>query len=133
MKTKGPTVKDVASELGPAQAVWDAISAALAERFKGLALEWKPSKSSFGWMCLAKHKKKTLLYMTPDKGKIQAAVVLGERAAGAALASGLPEAIKDMIRQARPYAEGRGIRFPVSSAADVDLVAELVAVKTAPK
>lgn len=61
------------------------------------------------------------------------AVVFGERAVELALDSKLPEGIKDRIREARPYVEGRGVRFPVSAAADVDLVAELVAIKTAAK
>jgi len=57
--------------------------------------------------------------MTPEKRTIRVAIVLGERAVALALASGIPESIKTLIKEARPYAEGRGIRFPVSSAADV--------------
>ena len=41
-------------------------------------------------------------------------------------------AFKALLREARPYAEGRGIRFPATSAADVAAVLDRVALKTAP-
>jgi hypothetical protein len=36
-----------------------------------------------------------------------------------------------MFREARPYAEGRGIRFPLRSKRDVGLIVQLVEIKTA--
>jgi hypothetical protein len=53
--------------------------------------------------------------LTPEKGAVRVAVVLGERAAALALACDLPEPIKTMVREAKPYAEGWGIRFPPQS------------------
>lgn len=133
MKTQAPSTDELASALGGAREAWNGIVASLAERFSPLDEEWKPSRSSFGRMCLLKHAKRTLLYLTPERETVIVAVVLGERAAETALASDLPESIRTLIREARPYAEGRGIRFPVASAAEVPLVARLVAIKTAPR
>ena len=133
MSAKIPSQRAVASELGPAQKVWDGIIGALAETYGAIDKEWRPSKANFGWMCLLKHKKRTLLYLTPEKETILVAIVLGERAVALARASELPENIKALIEEARPYAEGRGIRFPVGSPADVPVVTELVAIKTTPK
>jgi len=84
-------------------------------------------------MCLLQHKKRTLLYLTPEKEKIRVAIVLGERAYGLAMASSLPAAIKKMFSEARAYAEGRGIRFLVSSAGDVPTVKKLTEIKITPK
>jgi hypothetical protein len=84
-------------------------------------------------MCLLKQKKRTLLYMTPDKGKVVIAVVLGERAVAIALASKLPPRIKKLITEARPYVEGRGIKFEVSSVKEVLMVTELVDIKMTAK
>jgi hypothetical protein len=128
-----PSTKELAAELGSTATIWDEIITALEKEYGPLDREWKPSKESFGRICLLKQKKRTLLYMTPEKEKIIIAIVLGERAAALALAGGLPEEIKNMIREARPYAEGRGIRFPVSSPAKIPVVLELVAIKTTPK
>lgn len=133
VKSQAPSQEHLANELGAAQEVWARVIASISEKLGPIDQEWKPSKSSFGWMCLLKSKKKTLLYLTPDKQKVQAAIVLGERAVSLALASELPERIKSLIREARSYAEGRGIRFPIRHAADVRIIKLLVALKTTPQ
>lgn len=133
MKTEAPSEKDLASQLGPAREIWHEVIASVIKRMGPVEQEWKPSKASFGRMCLLKQKKRTLLYMTPERECVQVAIVLGERAVALALASSLPEYIKTLIGDARRYAEGRGIRFPVNSAADVIVVSHLVAIKTTPK
>ena len=132
MKSK-PSPQGIAKVLGAALNVWDQILSSISELLGAIEQEWKPSKSDFGWMCLLKHKKRTVVYLTPEAGSIRIAVVLGERAVELALASRLPAKIKRLIREARPYAEGRGIRFPVSSESDLPVVSELVAIKTTPK
>jgi hypothetical protein len=128
-----PSERALVCELGAAQNLWNAIIAALTETYGSIDLEWKSSTSDFGSMCLLKHKKRTLLYLTPEKNSIRVAIVLGERAVGVALDSRLPKVIKTMLQEARPYAEGRGIRFSVSQAADLTVVEELVAIKENPK
>ncbi|MCX5971045.1 MAG: DUF3788 family protein [Coprothermobacterota bacterium] len=133
MRTKAPSKEDLASELGAAEDIWNAIIALVTKKFGSIDQEWKPSKASFGQICLLRHKKRTLLYLTPDKEMVRVAIVLGERAVVLVLASELPEGIKTLIREARPYAEGRGIRFPVSSAADMLVVSDLVVIKTTPR
>jgi hypothetical protein len=133
VNSKAPSKRAIASELGSAQKLWDGIVATLSETYGSVDQEWKPSKAPFGWICLLKHKNKTLVYLTPEKPGIRVAIVLGERAVALALASRLPGGIKSLIKAARPYAEGRGIRFPVVSAEDVPTVIDLVAIKTSPK
>ena len=83
-------------------------------------------------MCLLQYKKRTLLYLTPEKEKVTAAIVLGERAYGIAMTSSLPAAIKKLLAEATPYAEGRGIRFSVSSPHDMSTIRQLVKIKTTP-
>jgi len=130
---KSPTEEQLANVLGSAAVLWYGIVHAVEETFAPIDRQWKPSKTEFGRMCLLQHKKRTLLYMTPDKEKIRIAIVLGERAYGLAMASSLPLAIKKMLSEARPYAEGRGIRFPVSSLSDIPMITTLVEIKTTPK
>src|SRR5579863_2652872 len=132
-RSNAPSKRTLASELGEAQDLWEAIMTALAGTYGPIDLEWKPSKSDFGSMCLLKHKKRTLLYLTPEKNSIRVAVVLGERAVAVALDSRLPKAVKTMLQEAKPYAEGRGIRFSVNGAADLAVVEKLVAIKVTAK
>ncbi|MGA2557065.1 MAG: DUF3788 family protein [Verrucomicrobiota bacterium] len=128
-----PTELELKAVLGPAEVLWSAIIRAVEDMFVPLDMQWKPSKAGFGRICLLQHKKRTLLYLTPDKEKVWMAIILGERAYNLAMASSLPAAIKKMFSEARPYAEGRGIRFPASSLIDVSTIKKLLEIKTAPK
>lgn len=132
-KAKPPTEAELTEALGPATALWFGIVNALEETFTPLDRQWRPSKTGFGRLCLLQHKKRTLLYLTPEKAAVRVAVVLGERAYGLAMASSLPAAIKKLLSEARPYAEGRGIRFPVSAFSDIPVVKQLVEIKATPK
>jgi hypothetical protein len=130
---KSPSLEELAAMLGAAEVVWTGIVEAVNARFTPLKLEWKPSKSDFGRICLLQHKKRTLVYLTPEKEEIKVAIVLGERAYELLKASTVPAKIKKLFAEARPYAEGRGIRFLVKSASDIPVVAKLVEIKTTPK
>jgi hypothetical protein len=132
-KAKSPTEAELNAVLGSASVLWSGIVHAVEEMFAPLDQEWRQSKTELGRLCLLQHKKRTLLYLTPDKEKVWMAIVLGERAYGLAMASSLPVAIKKMFSEARPYAEGRGIRFPVSSLSDILTITKLVEIKTTPK
>ena len=129
MTSKTPTRESIAATLQSAMPVWDAIIESLQAEYGPLSIEWKASKSPFGWMGVLKQKKRTLLYLTPEDGAVRIGIVLGERAARQALASELPDAIKTLIADARPYAEGRGIRFAIRGIAELPIVASLVAMK----
>jgi hypothetical protein len=133
LAVKPPTEAELNAVLGSAEVLWSGIVGAVEGGVLPLNTEWKPSKAEFGRICLLQHKKRTLLYLTPDKGKITVAIVLGERAYSLAMASSLPAAIKKMFSEARPYAEGRGIRFSVSSSSDISTVKKLVEIKNTPK
>jgi hypothetical protein len=130
---KPPADAELETALGKAGAVWSGIIGAIEEKFAPLDKTWKPSKLGFGRLCLLQYKKRTLLYLTPDKGQVLVAIVLGQRAYELAMAASLPAAIKKMFSDAKPYTEGRGIRFPVKSLSDVPIIAKLVEIKTTPK
>ena len=132
-KVKPPSEAELKTVLGSAIALWSGIVGVVEKACAPLDRLWKPSKAEFGRICLLQHKKRTLLYITPDKERVWVAIVLGDRAYDLAMASSLPAAIKKMFTEARPYAEGRGIRFPVSSLSDIPVIAKLVEIKTTPK
>lgn len=132
-KIKPPDETELKAILGSGFALWRSIIRVVEEVCAPLEQVWKPSKAAFGRICLLQHKKRTLLYLTPDKEKVWIAIVLGERAYGLAMAGSLPAAIKTMFSEAKPYAEGRGIRFPVNLPSDIPTIAKLVEFKTTPK
>ena len=130
---KPPSDAELRAALGSADVLWRGIVLVVEDAASPLDTEWKPSKAEFGRICLLQHKKRTLLYLTPEKGEVRVAIVLGERAYGLALASSLPAAIKTLLSEARPYSEGRGIRFSVSSPSEIATIKKSVEIKTTPK
>lgn len=119
--------------LGPAYTLWAGIVGVVEELASPLDIEWRPSKIAFGHSCLLRHKQRTLLYLLPEKASVTVAIVLGERACGLAMASTLSDAVKKALSEARPYAEGRGIRVPVKTTRDLATIRKLVAIKLTPK
>jgi hypothetical protein len=130
---KSPTDSELKTALGSAYPTWCSIIKTVEAAASPLEQTWKPSKAEFGKICLLQHRGRTLLYLTPDKDRVTVAIVLGERAYGLAKDSSLPEGIKKMLSEARPYAEGRGIRFPISSSSEISVVDQLVKIKLAPR
>lgn len=132
-EVRAPSAAELHRALGKSTSAWPGIISGLEERFSPLELEWRPSKLEFGRMALIRHKSRTLLYLMPMAGQLLVGVVLGERAYDIAMTSKLRASIKKMLADAKPYVEGRGIRFVVKSAADVAQVMLLVECKMAPK
>jgi hypothetical protein len=67
--------------------------------------------------------------MTPCKGHFLAGIVLAEKAVAQAQAKGFPKPVLAALEAAPRYAEGRGIRRKVSSAADLRVVKRLLELK----
>jgi hypothetical protein len=124
---------ELKAALGASFVIWQQLAAELTTVFPGLRQEWKSSKLPFGAVCLLKQKDRTLLYLLPGQSTFEVSIVLGERAVAIALASDLPKEIKRMISEARPYTEGRGIRFVVQSPGQLADIQKLVVIKTTPK
>ncbi len=93
---------------------------------------WNYGGAKIGWTLRLKRKDGIVVYLIPQHGHFLAAIVLGEKAVGAARTPGLPQKLYDLIDAARPYAEGRGIRLPITSLKDVAAIRELAAATMAP-
>lgn len=118
-----PTSAELHAALGKSASAWPGIICGLEERFSPLELQWRRSDLTFGRMCVVRHRGKVLVYLLPMAGQLLVGVVLEEQAYQiASVAAGLREAVKKMLRDCLPTAEGRGLRFVVKSEGDVDQV-----------
>jgi len=120
-----PTAAELHAALGKSTSVWPLLLSVLEEQYGTLTLHWRPSELAFGRLCLVRRGDRTLVYLMPMAGQLLVGVVLDEKAYGLAQASGLRPAIKQMLAEAKPTAEGRGIRFVVKTEADVAEVVTL--------
>lgn len=114
-----PTPSELHAALGSSTSAWPLMLSGLEEVYGPLTLEWRPSELAFGRLCMIRVKNKTLVYLIPMAGRLLVGVVLDEAAFGRAMASNLRSAIKQMLADAKPAAEGRGIRFVAKTEADI--------------
>jgi hypothetical protein len=127
--SKQPTEKQIAAQLGDAYAIWSEFISFLQTEFAPVTFEWKANKDS--WSCRPMQKSRRICYLTPDDGKFIAAFVVGEKALAAVYESKLPQSIKTEFEQAKPYAEGRGIRITINKPSQLAHLKTLAQIKMA--
>lgn len=118
-EVRPPTPAELHAALGKSTSVWPQILSGLEEMFGPLTLEWRPSELTFGRLCLVRYQNVTLLYLIPMAGQLLVGVVLNGYAYQCAMASSLRPAIKQMLSDTKPGAEGRGIRFVAKTESDI--------------
>lgn len=129
-KTRHPSAREVAAELGPSKAAWDQLLLELRHEFH-LKPEWHSYSVNTGWMMRCKRGERNALYMSPLRGCIRAALILGDKAVKAALGSDLPARAKKMVRTGTRYAEGTAVRMLINDARGAQIAKQLVAIKLA--
>jgi hypothetical protein len=126
---KPPTAGELAKLLGDALPAFKA----LVKSRDGRTSEWRRYSAKTPWVVKVSQGDRTLYYAKPLPEAIEATVVLGDRAAEAALAGAVSRHLHESIRSAKRYPEGRPVRVMVKGMADLGAIEELVAVKLKPK
>jgi len=120
----------VADALGAAFSIWDKLRSHVTNTYPDVVGEWKHYGKASGWTYRMISKKRNLLFFVPQTGCFRLRIVLGEKAS--ACADGdkeLPGGIKDAIRQAVPYAEGRSIDIDVNRHDQLEAIKRLLKIK----
>ena len=128
-KTTAPTDADLRIVLGRAYPSWDKLLAAIRKHISPIAEVWAYTSTSNGWGLRLRHRDRVILYMTPQQTQFLVSFVLGEKAVAAVQASRLPAAIQDAVAAAPRYAEGRGVRFIVTSVRQIPGLVGLAQIK----
>lgn len=109
--------------------LWDGIKNHIAATCENGKEEWKYYSKSAGWTLVMKSGKRTLLYLIPLNGSFKVNFVFGEKAAALAQQSELPESVRSLILEAKPYMEGRSFQVDVKTEEDLDVVIRLLEMK----
>ena len=130
-KSNTPDARALARALGAKAALWNEIEAELRAALGDLIPEWKHYGAKSGWILKILLKKRNLFFLTPGDGRFRVTFVFGDKAVELIAAGGFPGPLIEELRAARKYAEGRGLRIEVESAADVRTVVALARIKAA--
>ncbi len=129
-KAHPPTDADFQQVLGTSAGHWRALLEGLEATRGRLRLEWKfYGGTGAGWTRKVLHGTRNLFFVMPHDGHFVVAFVLGDKAVAAVERSALPPALVQELMTARRYAEGRGLRIPVTTPTDVATVLTLAALK----
>lgn len=128
-KTIMPDNQMLASKLGASYKLWEKIKSPLTSNYGELNEDWKFYGQKIGWTLKLLYKKRNLFFLTPYENYFQIAFVFGDKAVAIIEKSDLPENIIDEIKNARKYAEGRGLRIAVKKQSDVKIVLKLTEIK----
>ena len=124
-----PSRGELVQALGRSAALWDDLVSRLSERHRPITEHWNFSGPKFGWSLRLKRRGRIVVYLTPRAGSFLAGIVLGDKAAAAARQHGARARTLALIDAAPRYAEGRGIRVPVTTRVGLRTVEELAALK----
>jgi hypothetical protein len=128
-KAAEPTDQMLTRALGKSNRLWQEIKKHLKAQYGELIGEWKFYGQKTGWLLKTLRKKRNLFFFIPLEGSFRVSFVFGDKAIAAAEQSDLPEDLVTTLRNARRYAEGRGLQIDVKGAADVEHIKKLVEIK----
>jgi len=119
----------VADVLGDLLPLWDELQNHVRENYPNISGEWKHYGKASGWVFKLLSKKRNLFFFVPQNGCFRLNFVFGDKAVACIEAADLPEEIKEEIRNAKPYVEGRGIAIDVKHHEQLDAVKCLLRIK----
>jgi len=93
--------------------------------------EWKHYGAKLGWNLKLFHKKRNLCFIAPHDSHWVIGFALGAKAVDMALSSALAHSIKQEVREAKTYGEGRGVRITVKARDDLVPAQILLEIKKA--
>ena len=128
-KGKKPGDAQLAEALGDSFALWTDLKAAIAAEHGPVVEEWKYYGPKSGWTLKLLRGKRNLFFLIPGEGAFTLGFVFGDKAVAAVERSRLPKSLIAELRDARKYAEGRGLRLEVRTPAETALAATLADVR----
>ena len=128
-KEKKPTNQKLAKALGDSNNLWKEIKKNLKAEYGELTEEWKFYGQKSGWILKTLRKKRNLFFFIPLEGTFRISFVFGDKAVAVVEKSKLPKKLITDLKNARKYAEGRGLNINVKRPVDVDHICKLVQIK----
>lgn len=128
-KSSMPTIKDLENALGNTYKFWKNTVDFTKQVYPEVIEDWNYSGDKFGWSFRLKDKKRVLVYLLPRNKFFKVAFVFGQKATDKIFESPISENIKNEIRSAKVYAEGRGIRIEIKDKSKIHDIEKLIEIK----
>jgi hypothetical protein len=126
-KNEMPGDDDLKTALGKTHKWWQAIKEYVLLKYPRGVEKW--SCSNYGWSYKIMDKKRAIIYLLPRDQFFKVAFVFGQKATGIILQGNISNIIKQELKSAKVYAEGRGIRLAVTDDSLINDINELINIK----
>jgi hypothetical protein len=128
-KEQIPAEEDLRLSLGITYELWGKLREFTLREYPAAVMEWNYPGEKYGWSFRIKDKKRAILYLLPRDGFFRIAFVFGQKATDQILSAKVSEVIRKELKEAKVYAEGRGIRIDVRDGGLLDDLRELIRIK----
>ncbi len=91
--------------------------------------DWHFSGAKYGWSYRISDKKRVIIYLLPRNRFFKCAFIFGGKAYEEVMSCDISTEIKNELKAAKPYAEGRGMRLEVKSKTVLEDLKTLVKIK----
>jgi len=129
--SKKPKEADLKVSLENLFPLWKDLRNYVFGKYPSAIEEWNFPGAKYGWSFRIKDKKRAILYFLPRDKYFKVALVFGQKAMDDILSSNISEAIKNELKSARVYAEGRGIRIDIKDISNIDDIKKMIDIKIA--
>jgi hypothetical protein len=128
-KSKVPGNGELAKVLDSNFELWNKVKNFVILNYPAAKEEWNYSGKNYGWGFRLRDPKRVIVYMTPCDGFFKTSFVLGERAFNEALDTELSDETLFIIKTAKTYAEGTGVRIDIKDEELIEDVKKLIKIK----
>ncbi|MDX2443351.1 MAG: DUF3788 domain-containing protein [Bacteroidales bacterium] len=130
-KARIPINDDLSEPLGETFSYWMSLREYVYQKYPTATEGWNYPGKKYGWSFRIKDKKRAIIYFLPREKYFMVAFVFGGKATEQILSSDISEEIRTGLKNAKVYAEGRGIRIDVKDDTNVPDIKKLVEIKLA--
>jgi hypothetical protein len=113
-KNLQPSESELSKALGKTASLWMQIKEQVYSLYPRAVEQWSYPGVKYGWSFRMKDRKRAILYLLPRTGYFKVAFVFGQKATDIILNSKVSDKIKNELKSAKVYAEGRGIRIEIT-------------------
>ena len=104
-----PDENMVADVLADSYIIWEKLKNYVCQTYPNVSIDWKHYGKSSGWVCKLLSKKKNLLFFIPRNGCFRLRFGISEKVLPSVETADLPDVVKEAVRTATSYTEGRSI------------------------
>jgi ABC-type uncharacterized transport system YnjBCD substrate-binding protein len=132
-KTQFPTEEIIFSHLGKTINIWDSFFKYLHENHPDITSEWRYYNDGKSWLMKNTRKKKTVFWLSIQKGTFRITFYFTDRAAKAIAGSTIPAEMKKQFKEGKQFGKIRGLTVFFKYKKDIDTAKTLLSIKLSMK